>query len=174
LTAPVDRTWNDLAIHPVFVQFIAQAARYLIGEDSATASSSVGAPVPTGLTADSGGQIFDPKGERVLDLANMTSAERLIPTQLGFYEVRHSNGARWLAINTDRRESELAPLEADYLARWQALRQRPSNQPVAENVAADTQTQSLGPALLWIAALLLLAELLMANRYLAVRRETAR
>jgi hypothetical protein len=174
LTAPVDRVWNDLAIHPVFVQFISQAARYLIGDDSATASTTVGTPVATGLTAASGGQIFDPSGARVLDLASMTSAERLVPSQLGFYEARHANGARWLAVNTDRRESEVTALSADYLAHWQALRQRaPTAAPPASEVAADTQTQSLGPALLWLAALVLLAELLMANRYLAVRRESA-
>jgi hypothetical protein len=175
LTSPIHRAWNDLAIHPVFVQFISQATRYLIGDHSSTASVTVGTPVITGLTADSGGQIFDPSGARILDLAGTTTTERLIPRDLGFYEIRHANGARWLAVNTDRRESDLQPLDAGYLARWQALRQRPASevtQPRAE-IAADTQTRSLGPALLWLAALLLLAELLMANRYLAVRRETA-
>jgi hypothetical protein len=174
LTAPVDRAWNDLAIHPVFVQFISQAARYLIGDASATASTTVGTPVPTGLTAESGGQIFDPEGKRVLDLADMTAAERLLPTRLGFYEARHANGAKWLAVNIDRRESELTALDAEYLNRWRALTQRSKTTPTpAPEVAADTQTQSLGPALLWLAALLLIAELLVANRYLAVRRESA-
>lgn len=175
LTAPIDRQWNDLAIHPVFVQFVAQAARYLIGGDSSMASVMVGAPVTTGLTEGSGGQIFDPNGERVLGLAATTHAERLIPTEIGFYEIRHSNGARWLAVNTDRRESDLRQLEPDYLARWQALRQRPARATERVAVAAETtERRSLGTVLLWAAALLLIAELLMANRYLAVRREVAR
>ncbi len=173
-TAPIDRAWNDLAIHPVFVQFVSQATRYLIGHDSSTASVAVGTPVTTGLTRVSGGQIFDPNGQRVLDLAAMMSTDRLVPTALGFYEIRHANGMRWLAVNTDRRESDLRRLAPGYLARWQALRQRApaSVQPTTQ--AAETQTRSLGPALLWLAALVVLAELLLANRYLAVRREVAK
>jgi hypothetical protein len=126
------------------------------------------------LTRVSGGQIFDPNGQRVLDLAAMMSTDRLVPTALGFYEIRHANGMRWLAVNTDRRESDLRRLAPGYLARWQALRQRApaSVQPTTQ--AAETQTRSLGPALLWLAALVVLAELLLANRYLAVRREVAK
>lgn len=176
LTAPIDRQWNDLAIHPVFVQFVSEATRYLIGGDSSMASVTVGAPVTTGLTDGSGGQIFGPSGERVLGLAATTSAERLVPTEIGFYEIRHARGARWLAVNVDRRESDLRQLDADYLARWQALRQRPARAELSAASAAETTTErrSLGPLLLWVAALLLLAEVLVANRYLAVRREVAR
>jgi len=175
LTAPIDRQWNDLAIHPAFVQFISQATRYLIGGDSAMASVRVGAPVATGLTGSSGGQIFGPSGERVLGLAATTNAERLVPTEIGFYEIRHAHGTRWLAVNTDRRESDLRQLDPNYLARWQALRQKPlrTEAPVAAS-SETSERRSLGPLLLWIAALLLLAEVLMANRYLAVRREVAR
>jgi hypothetical protein len=66
LTAPLDRAWNDLPIHPLFVQFIADSARYLVEQDAATQTARVGGPVLTGLTAASGGQIFDPQGHRVL------------------------------------------------------------------------------------------------------------
>ncbi len=175
LTAPIDRRWNDLAIHPVFVQFVSQAARYLIGGDSSVASVMVGAPVTTGLTSSAGGQIFDPSGDRVLGLGAAANAERLVPSEIGFYEIRHANGARWLAVNTDRRESDLAQLGPDYLARWQALRQRPARAatPVATS-EESREKRSYGHVLLWAAALLLLAELLMANRYLAVRREVAK
>ncbi len=175
LTAPIDRQWNDLAIHPVFVQFISQAVRYLIGGDSSMASVTVGAPVLTGLTEGAGGQIFDPNGERVLGLAATTNADRLMPKEIGFYEIRQAHGARWLAVNTDRRESDLRRLEPDYLARWQALRQRPARAEMpAAQIEQVSEQRSLGPLLLWLAALLLVAEVLMANRYLAVRREAAR
>jgi hypothetical protein len=53
-------------------------------------------------------------------------------------------------------------------------------QAVATNVAtaaavtpaADAKPRSLGSIVFWLAAALLLAELLLANRYLAIRRET--
>lgn len=171
LTAPVAREWNDLAIHPLFVRFIAEAARYLVGGDASAASSTVGAVVTTGLTAAGGGQIFDPKGERVLGLAQTAGADRLIPDQTGFYEIRGGEGARWLAVNVDARESDLTRLPASFVQRWEAMRVR---EPAAAGSAPDeptSLTRSLGPGLLWLAAILLLAELLLANRYLAVRRE---
>jgi hypothetical protein len=173
LTAPVEREWNDLAIHPLFVHFIAEAARYLVRGDASAASTTVGSVVLTGLTAAGGGQIFDPQGERVLGLAQTAAADRLIPDQTGFYEIRGNEGVRWVAVNVDARESDLTPLPASFVQRWRAMQVR---QAVATNVAAvtaaDAKPRSLGPAVLWLAAALLLAELLLANRYLAIRRET--
>jgi hypothetical protein len=173
LTAPVEREWNDLAIHPLFVRFIAEAARYLVRGDASAASTTVGSVVLTGLTAAGGGQIFDPQGERVLGLAQTAATDRLIPDQTGFYEIRGNDGVRWVAVNVDARESDLTPLPASFVQRWRAMQVRQA----APNVAvaapsADAKPRSLGPAVLWLAALLLLAELLLANRYLAIRRET--
>ena len=174
LTAPVEREWNDLAIHPLFVHFIAEAARYLVRGDASAASTTVGSVVLTGLTAAGGGQIFDPRGERVLGLAQTTAADRLIPDETGFYEIRGNDGVRWVAVNVDARESDLTPLAATYVQRWQAMQMRKAAPSVAAATptTADAKPRSLGPAVLWLAAALLLAELLLANRYLAIRRET--
>jgi hypothetical protein len=43
LAAPLNREWNDLGIHPLFVRFIADAAHYLTGRDAMAASYAVGA-----------------------------------------------------------------------------------------------------------------------------------
>jgi hypothetical protein len=174
LTAPVEREWNDLAIHPLFVHFIAEAARYLVRGDASAASTTVGSVVLTGLTAAGGGQIFDPRGERVLGLAQTAAADRLIPDETGFYEIRGNDGVRWVAVNVDARESDLTPLPATFVQRWQAMQLRKPALSVAAAApeTADAKPRSLGPAVLWLAAALLLAELLLANRYLAIRRET--
>src|SRR5690606_165253 len=172
LTAPIDRTWNDLAIHALFVQFVADAGRYLSGVDAALTSHAAGAVVMTGLTAASGGQIFDPHGKRVLSLAQAHEAERLIPQSVGFYEVRGASGARWLAVNIDARESDLTPLTPQFVQRWQALRaEEPALAEHTRAAPVSAGPRSLGPLLLAVAAVLLLAELLLANRMLAVRRE---
>lgn len=170
LTVPVDRRWNDLAIHPLFVHFIGAAASYLTRVEATASSAIVGSTVTTGLTAGGGGQIFDPQGRRVLGLAQSTT-DRLIPDQAGFYEIRGSEGARWLAVNVDSRESNLATLPADFIARWQALRAQEPAPTVAAATAPEAMPKSLGPWLLWLAAILLLAEVLLANRHLAIRRE---
>jgi uncharacterized membrane protein len=174
LTSPIDREWNDLAIHPLFVHFIAEAARYLVRGDASAASTTVGSVVLTGLTAAGGGQIFDPRGERVLGLAQTAAADRLIPDQTGFYEIRGNEGVRWVAVNVDARESDLTPLPATFVQRWQAMQMRKAAPSVAAvaPTSAEAKPLSLGPAVLWLAAALLLAELLLANRYLAIRRET--
>jgi hypothetical protein len=171
LTVPVDRRWNDLAIHPLFVQFIGAAASYLTHAGATSDSAIVGTPVATGLTQDGGGQIFDPQGRRALALGQST-IESLVPDQAGFYEIRGSEGARWLAVNVDGRESNLASLPADFIARWQALRvQEPVATATAAAAVPEIAPKSLGPWLLWVVAILLFAEVLLANRHLAIRRE---
>lgn len=178
LTSPLDREWNDFATHPLFVRFMGEAVRYLSGAGVAAVSSQVGSIVMTGLTAQSGGQIFDPQGQRVLNLNETASADRLIPDRTGFYEVRSDAGARWIAVNVDTRESDLTPMSSQALQRWRGL-QSAQAAPTGAAAAADEQanpapTLSLGYWLLTIAVALLVMELLLANHYLAVRREVPR
>lgn len=171
LTAPLDRAWNDLPIHPLFVQFIADSARYLVEQDPATQTARVGAPVLTGLTAAGGGQIFDPQGRRVLALGEAAAIDRFVPDQTGFYEVRGAGGQKWLAVNVDPRESDVTRMADSVVQRWQALRAPPAE--AAAAVADDglPVKRSIGFLILLIVALLVLVELVMANHYLAVRRE---
>jgi hypothetical protein len=176
-TAPLDRNWNDLAVHPLFVRFIAEAARYLTGHDASALSATAGSVVMTGLTTAASGQIFDPQGRRVLDLG-AADADRLVPEQTGFYEIRGGEGARWLAVNVDARESNLSRLPDGFVQRWRALR-APQSDALAHGEGAEAaqadapppSTRSLGPWLLLLGAVVLLIELLMANHYLAIRRE---
>jgi hypothetical protein len=173
LTAPLNRDWNDLAIHPLFIRFIADAARYLIGQNAAHQEALVGAPVTTGLTADAGGQIFDPEAKRVLALSEAASADRFVPTRPGFYEIRSNSGQKWVAVNVDRRESLLGRMSPTALQHWQDLRsQSPVAEPGAQVVSSPSTLQrSLGYLLLLVAALLCFAELLVGNHYLSVRRD---
>lgn len=177
LTAPLDRDWNDLATHPLFVRFIAEAARYLTGADASAASARVGSVVMTGLTAAAGGQIFDPQGRRVLNLNETASAQRLIPQLPGFYEIRGAGGVRWLAVNTDGRESDLGRLPTASLQRWQGLRRATdrSGKEAPEQLRPQAARQtSIGYWLLMLAVMLVLVEVFMANHYLTVRREVPR
>jgi hypothetical protein len=170
LAAPLDREWNDLAIHPLFVRFISESARYLAGDDASAASVRIGSMVATGLTGGGGGQIFDPQGQRVLDLNAAANNERFEPTEAGFYEIRSDAGTRWLAVNVDRRESDLTRIAPVAVQRWRALAATTSTEPEAGEQPAAPR-QSLGYLLLLLAAVLLTVELLMANHYLRVHRE---
>jgi len=175
LTTPLAREWNDFATHPLFVNFMAQATQWLTGAGAATASARVGTVVMTGLTAAQGGQIFDPQGRRVLSLDETSGVDRLIPEQTGFYEIRTGAGARWLAVNSDIRESNLARMSEQSRQRWLSL-QRPTATTVgaaAESVAALTRV-TIGYWLLMLAMLLAAAQVLAANHFLSVRREVPR
>src|SRR5262249_33738677 len=87
LTSPLDREWNDLAIHPLFVRFIGEAARYLTSAAS-TPNAVVGSILPLGISASEGAQVFDPHGRRATALGDTTGRPRLVADQIGFYEVR--------------------------------------------------------------------------------------
>jgi hypothetical protein len=169
LTSPLDREWNDLAIHPLFVRFIGEAARYLTGA-SATASALVGSLLPMGNGSRAGAQVFDPRGQRVLELGDTAGRARRIADLVGFYEVRGGGKVDWIAVNADPRESDLARLPEASVARWKAL-EAPA--PASGTSAADAAShtlKALWPWLLVIAVTLAFVEALMANSYLHVRR----
>jgi hypothetical protein len=179
LTAPLDRTWNDLAIHPLFVRFIADCARYLTAKDASAMAYSIGSRIATGIAPGTGGQIFDPQGGRVLALDDASDASHLTPTQLGFYDVRSGQEKHWLAVNIDARESDLRPMNAESVVRWQALRSEAGAQsaPMADKTQSTAKVnaeRSIGWQLLLVAAVLLLAELLLANYRLTIRRDGTR
>jgi hypothetical protein len=55
--------------------------------------------------------VLDPKGERVFSLAEAAKAQNIQFTMAGFYDIRRPNGRNELvAVNADRRESDLTPL----------------------------------------------------------------
>jgi len=174
MAAPLDREWNDLAVHPLFVRFIAETARYMTGNDAAAASAQVGDTVATGVAAGAAGQIFDSQGKRVSALPDREGATHLNPTQAGFYEVRSANHSRFVAANVDTRESDLTPLATELVQKWQAL-EKPAIAVAAsasgEQYRRDQLRRELGPLLLTLAALLALAELLVANYRLQVVRD---
>ena len=175
LTSALERAWNDLALHPLFVRFIAEAARYLTGASAQRMPGIVGSTLTTGLHARSGAQLFDPRGERVLSLNDTAGATRVLATQPGFYEVRGGGRVEWLAVNADGRESDLTPLPPEAVQRWQALQQAPSGKGSPNTAPGAVTTEpKLLPLWFWLllgAIVLAFLEPLVANYHLHVQRE---
>ena len=172
-----DNLTNDFPLHPGFVPFVQETARYLAGDD-------IGGPQPvdaflTLRTAKETGvavSVTGPGGGNPLSLAQATSAETLPLTQAGFYQVRSADGRdEVVAVNPDRRESDLSVIPADTLALWRGAPAGGSGgTPAATTAAGPART----PVSIWwyIMLLLLLAaviESLVAARYLAIRRDEA-
>jgi hypothetical protein len=174
LTSPLDRDWSDLAIHPLFVRFIAEAARYLTAA-AAAPNTIVGSVLPLGVNGRIGAQVFDPSGKRVLGLGDTAAQTRLLATEPGFYEVRGGGRSDWIAANADARESDLTRMSDANIAQWNRM-QTPlrATTPVEQaNPEAGSQLKAIWPWLLLLAVTLAFVEPLVANSHLHVRRGVA-
>jgi hypothetical protein len=176
LTSPLDREWNDLAIHPLFVRFIGEAARYLTSA-AAAPNALVGSILPLGVSASNGAQVFDPHGNRATPLGETAERPRILADQVGFYEVRGGGRSDWIAVNADPRESELSRLSDDSVGQWTRMQKdAPDTGPTPQVAAAEPGTgakaalKSIWPWLLLIAVTLAFIEPLVANSHLHVRR----
>ena len=90
----------------------------------------------------------------------------------GFYDIRRPNGRNELvAVNADRRESELTPVSRESLALWQNTAQGAS---AGEGTTPGEQKPR---SLWWYAMLVVLAlsvaESLLGNQHLSVDKEAA-
>jgi Aerotolerance regulator N-terminal/von Willebrand factor type A domain len=170
----LDNIANDFPRHASFVPFIAQTARYLGRLNDGPSSVLVGSFEELRDSKEKGAaaEVLDPKGERALSLEEATRAPNIQFTMAGFYQVRRPNGRNeMVAVNVDRRESDLTPASQETLALWQNTAQG------AADAGGPAQEQQKPLSLWWyvmIAALVLaLAESWLGNRHLSVDKEAA-
>ena len=169
LTSALDRDWNDLAVHPQFVGFLAEAAAWLAGERGRVESAVVGGLFTRPLNDGAGVQVFAPDGRRATLLDSTRDELRLAPAQAGFYELRGGGRSQWLAVNTDPRESQLQRLSESRKQDWQQMAT-----PSAPAAVAQATQAGWVPVWFWLlllAAVLAFIEPLVANSHLAVKRE---
>ena len=96
LTSGLDNLTNDLPLHPLFVPFVEQTARYLSGTEHRSGSRSVDSLLELRTAKDQAGsvEIIDPLGNRPLSLTEATTQRRSLPADScrAFYELRLANG----------------------------------------------------------------------------------
>ena len=172
-----DNISNDLPIQPAFVPFIEQTALYLAGTDERPSFAVVdsfvelrtGTPAPNARMASV--EVLDPQGQRALSLQDSVKAQTVQVTQEGFWEIGRENGRRELvAVNADRRESDLAPLPVETVKIWQNM-----STATASNGEPGAPNQESKPwSFWWYLAILLLgaaiAESVLAIQYLRTDR----
>jgi hypothetical protein len=169
-----DNLTNDLPLHPVFVAFVERTSRYLSGNEAHGGPHLVDDLIGLRTAKEQavGVEIIDPSGERPLSLQEAVSLQSYSLTRAGFYEVRLANGRRDLvAVNPDRRESDLAPIPEDVLALW-----RGSNPATPAAAAGISSSPARMQRSLWWYAMLCvlvaaLAESAIGSRYLATLRD---
>jgi hypothetical protein len=169
-----DNLDNDFPRHASFVPFVEQTARYLGRLDSGPPAVQVGSFEELRDSKEKGSavDVVDPKGGRVFDLKEAATAQNVQFTMAGFYDIRRPNGRNELvAVNSDRRESDLTPATAEDLKLWQ-------NTANGTSGGDSSATSEQKPVSLWwyvmLAALALaVAESVLGNRHLAVDKEAA-
>ena len=175
-TSGLDNLTNDFPLRPAFVPFVDRTARYLSGNDNADSSRLVDSFVPLRTSGagnpSAGVEILDPDGRRALSLAEAAAAQSFQLTRAGFYHIRFANGRdAVIAVNPDRRESNLEPIPEDLLQLW-------GKNPGATSVSAGyVAERNTAHSIWWYVMLLVLvaavAESIVASRYLGTEREEA-
>ena len=178
LTSGLDNLTNDLPLHPVFVAFIDHTTRYLAGSERLSGSKLVDSFLQVRATTPQVGavsnvEVIDPAGRRPLSLSEARTVQSLRLERAGFYQVRFANGQdAVIAVNPDRRESDLAPLADDVQKLWSG---GPSATASPNAAAASVEVSDQAVSLWWyvmlFALLMALAETTLASRYMGTARE---
>ncbi|MGB2629016.1 MAG: BatA and WFA domain-containing protein [Candidatus Acidiferrum sp.] len=177
LTSGLENLTNDLPLHPVFVAFVDRLARYLSGSDRLGGSRLVDSFVqlrsagePVGRTTSI--ELIDPDGRRPLSLTEARTAQSFRLEREGFYQIRFANGRDALiAVNPDRRESDLEPLAADVQQLWSGSTEGARSATSRAPVEAAYQARSLWWYVMLLALLVALAEVVFASGYMDTPRE---
>jgi len=109
-TSGLDNLTNDFPLHPIFVPFVEQTARYLSGTQSRSGARVADSFLELRSSKEQSVsvEVIDPDGHRPLSLKEASSAQTYQLTRAGFYELQLANGRHdVIGVNADRRESNL-------------------------------------------------------------------
>jgi hypothetical protein len=178
-TSGLDNLTNDFPLHPAFVAFIEQTARYLSGAERPASARTVDSFFDLRTAREQepgqklGVEVVDPDGQRPLSLTEAATTQALRLGKAGFYRVRLANGREdVVGVNPDRRESNLDVVPGETLALWRKSPKAPEPAVLAAGIARPEYE----PVNVWWYIMLLaltaaLAESWLAGRYLGTRRE---
>jgi len=178
LTAALDNSSSDLPVKPVFVSFMAEAARYLSNENLLTREQAAESFLQLGQAGGASGQVFDPDGESLLSLSDTTRAQDIALNKTGFYQVFTPAGEVLVAVNPDRRESDLTVMDVEVLQNWQNVVAGASSASTSSNTESvvdnnnDAEETEIWRIFLVLLALIVLAECVLGNQHLRVRTGT--
>jgi len=175
LGSGLDNLTNDFPMHPVFIPFVEQTARYLSGTERRSGARVVDSflELGNGKQQGVGVEVIDPDGRRALSLDEATSAETFQLRRAGFYELHLASGRRdVVGVNADRRESDLDVMPDDVLSLW---RGNASTGLAMRSAGRQTAEQAKPYGVWWYIMLLVLAaavaESWLAGRYWGRLRE---
>jgi hypothetical protein len=178
LTSGLENLTNDLPLHPVFVAFVDRTARYLSGSERLSGASLVDSfvelrsgtePVAVATSIE----VIDPEGRRPLSLSEARTMQSFRLERTGFYQIRFANGRdAVIAVNPDRRESDLEPLAEDVQQLWSgSSRSEASQTAVAAPIESTYRFVSLWWYFMLLSLLIALVQMVFASGYMGTPRE---
>ena len=171
LTSSLDNKQNDIPIRPVFVNFMAEAAKYLSGDDQLKQNQIAGDYLQLVQTGSNAGQVIDPDGRNILSLAETRRIQDIKLNRTGFYEIYTSDSEALIAVNTDLRESELSIMNDEAISAWRdALTNPQISTAMTGPVNIEQESIELWHILLIVMGIVVLAESVIGNIYLATGR----
>ncbi len=177
LTSGLDNLTSDFPLHPAFVPFIEQIARYLAGSERQGGARPVDAYLELRNAREKaqGVEVTDPEGKRPLTLSEAASAQSFQLTEAGYYQLRLADGHQnEVAVNADPKESNLDVMPDDVIALWQG-KGGPSSQNASSTPGSPAAPHKTPQSFWWYVMLVLLgsavAESIIASRYLGTQRE---
>ena len=174
LNERLDGVDSNLPFQPAFVTLMRLIVDWF--DASRAVPSQVLAGVAVSLPVNV--QVIDPQGESMVSLDGTTQVQSLSLDAPGRYTVVSAFGEQPLMVGIDPRESDLVPMSDDDRTAWvdrhdiEEASAGIERQPTAgaEYPPDARSALSLWPMILPVLAVLLLAETLLANRRLDVRR----
>jgi hypothetical protein len=109
----------------------------------------------------------DPDGNTILSLADTTRAQQINLDSPGFYEVYTPQDNMLVAANIDPRESELDTISQELLDRWQDATTRLDRIVAGQSDLVESEPVELWHWLLLLLAMVIIAESILGNAYLA-------
>jgi hypothetical protein len=174
-TSGLDNLTNDFPLHPVFVPFVEQTARYLSGTENRSGSRTVDSFLELRSSKEQSVsvEVIDPDGHRPLSLKEATTAQTYQLTRAGFYELQLANGRHdVIGVNPDRRESNLDVIPDETLALWRGNSgAAPAHAAAAGQAQEQTRPYSVWWYIMLIALAAALAESLLADQHLGVQQQ---
>lgn len=154
---------NDFPLAPAWVPFIAQAAARLSGQETAVRQEAAGAAISLKSDGPAAAvEVFDPAGRRAITLGDSARGKLVDLDRGGLWEVRTGGQrAEMIAVNVDRRESRLEPIDDEVLALWQG---KPDSATSGQQGREETSRRAFGLAALALALLAALLEFLLAAK----------
>lgn len=180
LTTALDNTLSDLPVKSVFVSFMAEAARYLSNENLLVREQVAESFLQLSQAGGASGQVFDPDGESLLSLSDTTQSQDIRLNKTGYYQVFTPAGEVLVAVNPDRRESDLTVMDAQVIQNWQnvvagtasAGEQNLNPDAGAANAGEEREENEIWRIFLILLVIIVLAESILGNQYLRVRTGT--